>query len=379
MKVEQANIRDVATLVSLDELRKYVALHGWHYAEEFDGLNLYRRNDDELAELVVPKSKSVRGANRAVWESLVVLAEQKGVAPDEIARKLLNIDYDVVEVTIASPSSHDGALPIQYAVSMFRAITEAISASAHSVLEPKRHHPRLGKKEAIDYLNTCRFGQTRVGSFTATAQCPLKSSDHSRQLNLFEHGFGRETITAFASSLQVIAGNCQARSSEFAPNIYASDDDSISLVSGNLCKAISDMDPRDGAVTFDIDWSEVLPVSLSFKPVRFEHEDFERIAKYSDQLRYDASTAPERRQFIGYIEDCHNTSVADGKDGEVRVRVLLEEGDSTIKIDLAIDEYKAAVAAHLESQPVAFEGTYEERYHKPMISDVCSFQVVSRK
>ena len=54
-----------------------------------------------------------------------------------------------------------------------RAVHERLTADAHSVLKPQAYHPRLGRSEAEQLVEACRFGQTKRGSFTMTLACPL--------------------------------------------------------------------------------------------------------------------------------------------------------------------------------------------------------------
>ena len=112
--------------------------------------------------------------------------------------------------------------------------------------QPQAYYPRLGYKEALDFLETCQLGQTERGSFIATIMAPIPPqiehqtemfSGGEPQLALETEPFPRKATLRLMLALGHMSGSIHKGTYQSILNGVEQG------VSANLCEAIVSMKP----------------------------------------------------------------------------------------------------------------------------------------
>jgi hypothetical protein len=144
-------------------LAAYARGEGWAHVDAYgQHSDVYAHPD--RPELVIPRTKSLADYPRVVAELIGILAETSG--RDELAlyRDLIGADRDVVRVR-ARASADDGSVSLAAGVGLVENAREMLLAAACAATNPQPLYRAGANKEANDYLQQVRLGQTEHGSF----------------------------------------------------------------------------------------------------------------------------------------------------------------------------------------------------------------------
>lgn len=159
-----------------EELKRYLLAHGWNkHQEQVPGVAEQYKKDNKLVNLVVePNLQSYRSYLLDTVKSLAVFEEKPYETLIDIIGKIdsyrfsITVEQGNVGYRIRLPDS----------VALRNSISTMVLASAHSSVSPIIVHPRLGKKEPLDFLDECYEDQTSKSSYVANFLIPRPDVAH---------------------------------------------------------------------------------------------------------------------------------------------------------------------------------------------------------
>src|SRR5207249_2670216 len=139
---------------------------------------------------------------------------------------------------------------------------DLLLAAACSAHEPRAYYPRQSFREALDFLQGCRVGQTERGSFVATILAPVPPSldraapqslypEMAEGLRIAAEPYPRRVTLRLMASLGLVHEALRAGSPErMLQEVPAG-------VSANLCEALTAMSPSSpqGSLEVDMSWA----------------------------------------------------------------------------------------------------------------------------
>jgi hypothetical protein len=171
---------------------------------------------------------------------------------------LLYFADDVISIHEDTADSRAGSVSLNRATDMFAGIKKSLLATAHFEIKPLTHHPRLDKADAEQFIDRCRFGQTRRSSYVMTVACPLNAviegaNPHQEELP-FLPPFTRRVTTRLMVATKLLTDAAEREDLNAVIGI----EDSNAMISANLCDALAQLAPTDpaGKLEFACSWAK---------------------------------------------------------------------------------------------------------------------------
>ncbi|MBO0698298.1 MAG: hypothetical protein J2P46_07895 [Zavarzinella sp.] len=364
---------DLTRQVPPRALVTYAAALGWQPVLGVNGtVATYHRPDSRAQQVRIALDEGLSDYAEMTAEVVRKLAEFEDRPAREVLEHLLLPPADLLDFREVSRDAEAGTLSFERAVRSLNGTKRVLLSAAHSALVPQTYHPRLSRSEADDFLNRCRFGQTKSGSFVFRIACPL---DLAVALPGMEpEPFTRRVTSLLMDTLGALAGAAETLRADdlLDPGRHPG-------VSANLCESLLLLRPEDDRahVTVSAVWSRArLPESRErTRNVELRQEAFEVAETLAPRLRSQPHPRPDR--FIAFVDALRGQpGPTDPRPaGEVDFTIFDEEqGEIHARGVLSVDDYAKAGAAHLESDPVAFKAILRRLPRMSRVESITDFE-----
>ena len=348
------------------DLRDYAQALGWVVVPEAlaDGLFVLNNPAYSQEQLIFAKDENAPDYERSLVLTTQLLAEINRVTPTEIVSRLARVGDDTLIFCLWGNGIEAEKIKLGFVAEALSGAKSLLLATAHSVLSPQFYHPRLSRREAVDFVEAATFGYAAPRSFVFNVSCPLNAVD--AQLSLPELGdgpFTRIVTMATQTALQQIV---QSIESDDLGVLKIDNATSRPLVSSNLCSALLEFQDQTLKNALDIDfaWSPALPL-LQLKnnsSIRLQKSYFPRIEELQRELR--AHEKARKGVFVGFVDRLNGEPGSDNRRfGEVVLNLLFPEDERPIKarVHFSADLYEKANQAHMNvGSYVLISGTLRE-------------------
>lgn len=249
-------------------------------------------------ELEIPTESSSPVYFKKIWQAVSELAKFENRQPMDVVS---DISYkspsDIVVCRELGEVTEDGAIPLLDIIDMLKSLRTMLNAAAHTAISENKntYHKILNRREAQDFINQCRMGQTERGSFVAKIICPHPLAIPDGQTNLTQFGdmvsstLTRRVTTTFIQSAYYL-NKCLERENNYDINSIIKEK-SASLpvvISGNFCEALAKLEPTydNDQLEINMRWGGGTPRNMNNIPnLYFQKDHFDKIQYIADQLR----------------------------------------------------------------------------------------------
>jgi hypothetical protein len=355
---------DQLAALRFEDVQLYLASQGWKRDDASSTAkgNVYRYPAIEDAEALLPARRGLADYAERMGDVVQMLAAVEQRSAWQVMADLSAPPADVLRLQVTAADTTLGALPLAEGIRLIQGGRELLSAAACSAHQPQAYYPRLGYKEALDFLETCQLGQTERGSFIATIMAPIPPQI-DRQTEMFS---GDETQFAIETepfprkaTLRLMLALDHIRES-----IHKGSYESILSgvergVSANLCEAIASMKPGGDQANLQIrmSWSRNrsrVPASIS-PTVSFSQTAFSIVQEAGRKLREAPSV--KRTRIEGFVITLKaEASLLDNFEGVVTLRTTVGGAPGRVQVVLSHEDYVRACDAHRDAKPVAITG-----------------------
>ena len=348
------------------DLRDYAQALGWVVVPEAlaDGLFVLNNPAYSQEQLIFAKDENAPDYERSLVLTTQLLAEINRVTPTEIVSRLARVGDDTLSFRLWGNGIEAEKIKLGFVAEALSGAKSLLLATAHSVLSPQFYHPRLSRREAVDFVEAATFGYAAPRSFVFNVSCPLNAVDAQLSLPQLGDGpFTRIVTMATQTALQQIV---QSIESDDLGVLKIDNATSRPLVSSNLCSALLEFQDQTLKNALDIDfaWSPALPL-LQLKnnsSIRLQKSYFPRIEELQRELR--AHEKARKGVFVGFVDRLNGEPGSDNRRfGEVVLNLLFPEDERPIKarVHFSADLYEKANQAHMNvGSYVLISGTLRE-------------------
>jgi hypothetical protein len=343
----------LATRVGYRDLRDYLAARGWTSSpSQLVYAAIYRSPGGHEVEIQIPLDTTLADYSEAMDLAARRLANFEHRPPGQVLRDLLAPRYDVVRYALADDALQAGTLGLLMGASLVSGAVKSLLASACSVRQPRRFHPRMTLADADHYIRACQLGQTEIGSYVLTIDTPLELRC---QLDTNDEiPFGRRATSLMLGSTDYIARSIRRGD---AARILDEDADAPP-VSANLCEALVEMMPSDESADLRLSgsWSPLVPPPADVPVnIHLDRSMFEPIEQLAQQLR--PKRGSESGQFVGTVIELSGIPNPMGTlEGDVVLQIQSDDQLVKARITLDPESYRAAGKAHFEQRYVSVRG-----------------------
>lgn len=366
----KAGIRDIEALnaISPVALSSYARGEGWSKTEKYGGhADVYVA--DGLPEIIVPRTAHLGDYAETVAELIAIFAEAAG--QDELAmyRDLVTADRDVIRVR--ATEGEDGSVSVNEGVGLVGGARDMVQAAACSVSTPRPVYRAGANKEAAEYVERVRLGQTEQGSFTVTLLTPVippptQQPQPPLDPALDRDPFERRVTDRLAKALEAVR--------QAAERTNAGETDAFweavgSGVNANLCEALVQMIGTFPELDVGLVWARTRPRPRLSVPFPRSNAPLLREAARAFRNR---EPRMDMRLF-GFVQRLKRDESE--TEGTITLRASIDGNTESVTAVLGQRDYDLAVGAHKAREPVVAEGDLErfgQRWHlkSPRISEV---------
>lgn len=354
MKIQ---IRDAQALRAITPaaLVAYARGEGWQHIEA------YGQHSDVYAqtnrpELVIPRTDHLADYPRVVAEIITILAEISG--RDELALyyDLLGADRDVVRVR-AHSNTDDGSVSLAAGVGLVGSTRDLLLAAACAATNPQPLYRAGANKEANDYLQQVRLGQTEHGSFVVRLLAPvpplLQSPREATSPPFDNEPYERKVTRRLIEALEACR---EATEHATTGSGMAAFERTVKFgVSANLCEAVAHLAESAAGLEISVTWARTRPGAETYRSVRFSASEAAILKEAARNFR-DTRTRPDVELF-GTVS--HLKREQDEIEGLITLKAVVDGRIQSVKATLDQANYSQAVRAHDQQLPVLVCGDLE--------------------
>lgn len=334
----------------------------------------------EPIQAVFPSSTRFSDFRRRLVDLLDALSVIEDRPAMEIALDMLNPSVDRVRARVISEFASSGSIPLTYASVLVKGLRELVVAAVCAEDEPRPFYAKA-KKIGSKHAEQWRLGQTQMGSFVATLECPV-TPPAGRAFRPSGPPFERRVTE------RIMRGLGQLHTAVMDGRVDALVDGYENGLNANMCEALLSLrdHPGDLQIEFGVSWSKRLASPLDLpRAVLIEERGFEFLVQTARALREsDESVERELRGLIVKLSTVNtdftvpqNVVFVEGR--IATLRFTDERGRRQhAKMSLAADDYKIACEAHRDKKLVAVRGRLEREGKQWRISGVHDFGTVDR-
>jgi len=361
-----------------EDAANYLAATGWRSrpARQSIATLWHRQTDGEEQELLVPLRPEARDYEERWIDLLGRLADFDHKSPETLSEEMLYYGADVAEWRVSNGTLVDFTIPLADATRFINGARDAVVAAASATIQRRSYFGHGKPKQARDYANRVRMGQTRRGSYiipiiSRTPSVGTEPDDRRLDIQTEVEPFERAVMSRLAESLDTVQ---RLANDVNQPPTMRSLNESVAVgVSSELCGAVANILGTDTISTLDVRfaWARQLsPRKEAPTHVEFSKEAAPIIRGMAESLRQSDSSA--QQQIVGYVVNLHREE--DEPEGVVTVRAETGSVQRNIKMRLSATDYGQATSAHDERRPVIVTGTLRRESGKAMwLVDVGSF------
>jgi hypothetical protein len=364
---------DSAARLLPSTLRHHLVATGWRDVATGEAARSWRYAFDTSKGLVsvdVPKSRDFVDYARRVVELVEILSLVEQRPARSIVFDLSQPEADILSFRFKGAETNDGTISLDDGIRIREERRRLLLATAHSVIEPLPHHPRLSRVEPLEFLASCRELPPKLGSYLSPVLVPVSPEVGDAAL---EDPFSRRVTKMLASALHTTAealnageDHCLLQGAELG-------------LSSNFLAALSGLRPP-GRGTLEIGFSWAMrrrPPALTFRAVSFDHRVFEPLREIARVVR-ESSPAPGT-VVEGYVASFDREATDPTRPGEVVVIATMEDRTGTPKVhmELSPEAYAQAILAHQMARRVRVTGTLTREGRRYVLRDPGGFGVVS--
>ena len=371
----KADIRDPDALraVSPSALAAYARSAGWAKTVSFgDYSDVYA--SDALPEIVLPRTSIVADYARVVGRLIDIFAEIADIDQLSLYRDLVTADRDVIR--LRTEEAEGGAVPLSHGIDMMTGARDMVLAVACSLDDPRPLYRAGGNKQAIEFMNNVRWGQTEQGSFVATLLTPVipppmqppLMDDQDFVDDPIERKITRRLVEALTVTRSAAEKTVLGEGSAFIEAVPAG-------VSANLCDALAKLIDPFSNLEVRLSWARTRRVDGPTWNISFENDSVSILREAARIFREKEPRSDVR--LSGFIQRLKRDESEN--DGTIALRAAIDGQTRSVTAVLKQTDYETAIHAHAKKAVVTAIGDLERhgqrwRLLNPRISSVVEYQ-----
>lgn len=350
---DQENLFNAMKSISTLQMCEYLLFSGWKEfkTKRSKEVRIFQtKKDEKLFQVSVPMDKALSDYDYVLFQSCKVIAGCENKTVNQKIIELLNPLADIIKIQLANNKIKNGTLLLNDAEAIYENIKKMLMSTAMSLYSESRFC--RGKLPSLvqNFINSCRYGQTEVGSYVISVICPFVGERQEKfvQLSLFDdekeisESITRKITKKLFYNLKDIKKTLDL-GEDLDNLIYPKQ--SINV---NFLEAIENLDisEKESSVKIYAKWSPHIKIEKEFESeVTLDNSNYEPIKRkvemYKEQLHKNETS------YIGQIKTLSSEPDAENRNsGIVSIVSIVGGTKKTIKMTLNKEDYQSAINAH---------------------------------
>lgn len=361
----KAIVVDSAVLATIGPIASaaYLRSRGWSREVIEPGFSEVWRLSDEQGgfEVLLPLNRELADYALRMGEMLQTLSVAEQRSQLEILTDVSLASADVVRLRVTGAETADGSIAIDDGVTLVDSARAVLLAAACSAHEPRRSFPTRKPRQAVEYLEKARLGQTERGSYTvtmvSTVAPSLTASEDGRLFDTpdTQEPFARRVTLTLARAVTKLRTAAEVAVAE--SDLQPFEDAVCKGVSADLCEAVTGIgaaSPDSGAMHLAITWSPARPVPEATPSRAVVPHDYMPVVEEAGRL---LRSREPREDFLVLGPVVRLERSESQGPGRITVTTLVDEVARRVSVELQEAEYHVAIHAHDHADPVACRGS----------------------
>ena len=341
--------RSALLAVSPAALAAYARAEGWAKTETY-GSHSDVYNGGTLPEIIVPRTNHLADYASVVARLIKIFADVAEMSEIALHNDLVTADRDVIRVRV---DGEDNTVDINSGTSLVSGARDMLLAAACSLNNPRPLYRAGANREAVDFVNQVRLGQTEPGSFVVTLLPPMIAPPTQKLLTPDMGDINPPVARRVTRRLyDALVATRKALESTMGGDTEAFTDAIVSGASANLCDALAQMTEPFHELEVRVTWARTRPVSTSRSTVRFNRDDTPVLSEAARGFR-------NREPIPDVHLPCSVQKLQrdDGEtDGTVTLRTAIKDKIQSVTAVLSQSDYNRAIDAHKGKVPIIATG-----------------------
>ena len=342
----------LTTEITVAQLEAYLLQKQWYVDGDIRKIaKIWHRRQDEDAEVVLPLP-TARDFHQRLKDAITTIASYEKRETSALLRDIKCLFANFITVRVIHADTKDGTIPINDGVLLVTKAKDLLSAAAQSVFVKRKHYTGNAPKEAKDYLETLRLGQTEVGSYVVNVIAPLQeSAEH-------ESATAEAIPLAQAITLNLVTGlEALAKANETYEelgDLRVFDDAVLSGASANMCDALLGFSGAHNNRAFEVTVTAAASPLFESDPKKFAFGAPQVAMLQKASGYYKDDYVLRQRQLVGHITKLSRPK--DETSGTITVDATVNGVERKVKVALMGEDYHMAVLAHYDGKVVRVDG-----------------------
>jgi hypothetical protein len=357
----------IASRIRHNVVSRYLTQTGWECVfEKPEKIRVFSAIKAEKEyQVTIPLREELYDYGMLMVKAIQDIADYQQFSINSVATFLQNPTSDIVRIRLVSVNATEGVICLDDAVSLYENAKKLLTSVASEVSSPQKTFVGSYPKAVNEFINSCKFGQTEIGSYIIPVVCPFAVSNSPteyEQISIFsenekwENAFTRRITKKLLSNIITVKSAIDLSEEKKIIEDYDRHN-----ISGNFLDSLANMDlqQESSELEFSLEWSPIVTSNRhTTSSVKISHDYYEPIRSLSKRYK---QTNPSLRKIVGKITELSGDGDVDKrKNGKITVSYIENnEGKEKIKhahAVLSLADYDIALQAHKNGDDVRLQG-----------------------
>lgn len=345
--------------ISLYDIKTFLKSHGWkkiiHPNNKWVVFQGPRGDSGNPLEIFLPKSEKFEDCWRRIFDAFNFLSNFYEINPAKLSDTLKGLNKDNFIVRIIETENNAFSIPLELAQREVNGMRDLIVYSACSEKNALPHYDQplsIGRKMS----EKIRFGHTFKGSFGFTVEVPIIGE--FKQQDIWDVPIERKILERIVRGFLFTEQAVSESDPEIIVRNYRHGFNS------RMCEAIVEIgEVISSPVEVSVSWaSNLIPSEdvSDFKPKVLGENEISFLKYAADKLK---EVSPQKTLITGRVVNLHsNDPISEDGKRTIVLKYLHEDfGTIDVKIELGIEQYRAAIDAHKSREMIEINGLLERK------------------
>lgn len=357
-------ILDLINKVNFTSVQQYLLLRGWQRQKtnKEDIVVFISPDNNPTLDIILPLTRTYSDYDKVIFESIKKIALYEERDEIQIVNDLIAPPADIVRYKVENDSTTNGLIPLKSGFELFESAKKTLLSAASDTISPALFHHRMSYKSAVQFIDSCFFGQTERGSFIASIVCPfmnVSSDEKPIQLSMFsseetlQTSFTRKVTSKVMESISRIKKGIEIGDVEE----FIEPTDS-NIISANFLESLVEMNEftQKSKIVISTTWAPTIPLPNVPSFVEITNDYIEPIKSIIDRIS--PKVVEKVGEYVGKISKIEaNPDVSNRADGEITfIFINDEEKAISAKVTLKGEDLHEATKAFDEGKNILISG-----------------------
>ncbi len=277
-----------------------------------------------------------------------------------------------------SKDVENGSILVEDAISLFDNAKKMLLNATLDVLNYKKIHKGRIPEEVSKFINSCRYGQTEIGSYVISLVCPFMNikDGEIQQLSWFsEEEISAYSLTRRATKKVVDSINKIKETIEHGEDLSALVDDSNNAISVSFIESLTNLNlsQENNSIEISAKWAPTIYENRANQDSAvLSHDHYSPLQTLVDKYKKeDESSTIILDGRIARLTASPN--IEDRKNGQAQLVYIDERSQAKkVMLELGKDEYDIAIKAHSAGKTIRVSGTFSGKKMVDVSLDILS-------